>query len=174
MPATVEVRALHGAAPGLGVDVSNTTIRFKRADDDFQDDNAPVPIPAVGIELSWRKSLLAVATVLPDNSLSNLRFLSLGESLGVGRDVFFARTGSYVQASAADQAGLIGTTNVDSLTPTTPEVIQPGTFITSSDAAPTSGGALQDIVMLQLRHDPTALAGDAAAAKTLIYRYDER
>lgn len=173
MAATTEVRVSHGAAPGLGTDVTSQTLRMKRADDDLQNDASSVPIPATGVALSWRKSLKIVATTAPDNRIKNLRFFTLGESLGTGRTIFFARTGSYVQASAADQVGAIGSTDVDSLTPTTPEVIQLGDVILSTDSFPTDGGARQDYAMLQLQNDTTALSGDAAASKTLIYEYDE-
>ncbi len=173
MAANVECRAFHSASPGLGVDVTSQTIRLKRADDDVQNDQDPVPVPSDGLEFSWRKSLKVVATTAPDNRIGNLRFFTLGESLGTGRRVLFARTGSYIQASAGDQAGSISSTDVDTLTPTSPETIQGGDMILSSDSFPTDGGALQDFVMLQLEIDPTASAGNSAAAKTLTYRYDE-
>lgn len=173
MAATVEVRNFTGASPGLGVDVTNQTMRLKLADNSIQDDQNPVPVPASGVAFSFRKSLKIVATTAPDNRIRNLRFFTLGESLGPGRDVFFARTGSYVQATTADEGGAIGSTNVDLLTPTTPEVIQAGDVILSSDSFPTDGGARQDFVMLQLRNDPTATVGNAAAAKSLAYEYDE-
>ena len=81
MTAATEIRVHHGAAPGLGVDVTSTTLRLKRADDDLQDANDPVPIPDVGVNYSWRKSLKLVATTAPDNKITNLRFFTLGESL---------------------------------------------------------------------------------------------
>lgn len=172
MAAQTEFHAYHGAVPGLGVDVTGQTMRLKRADDDLQDDQNPVPIPDVGVAFGWRKSLKLVAITAPDNRISNLRFFSLGESLGVGRKVFFGRSGSYVQATIADQSGAIGSTNLDLLTPTTPEVIQAGDVILSTDSMPFDGGPRQDHVMLQLRHEPTAVEGDAAASKSILYRYD--
>lgn len=172
MAATVEARIHHGAAPGLGTDVTNQTIRFKRADDDVQDSVAPVPVPDAGFAYSWRKSLRLVIVTAPDNRVENLRFFTDGASLGVGREVFFARSSSYVQATAGDEGGAIGSTNVDSLTSSSPEVLQAGTLASSGDIFPTAGTG-QDFVMLQLRNATAALAGDAAAAKTLFYRYDE-
>jgi len=173
MPATVEVHIFHGAAPGLGSDVTLQTVRFKQADDDVQDALSPVPVPLEGYAYSWRKSFKLVATTAPDNRISNLRFFSDGASLGTGRTVLFGRSSSYVQASAGDQAGGISSTDVDLLTSSSPETIQGGTVMDSGDAYPYDGGAAQDYVMLQLRHDVNVVAGDAAAAKTLTYRFDE-
>jgi len=173
MAATTEIHVYHGAAPGLGVDATGLTLRMKQADDDQQDDQAPVPIPADGVEFSWRKSLKLVALTAPDNRVGNLRIFSLQESLGIGREVFYNRSSSYVQASAGDQAGAIGSTNMDAFTATAPEIIQPGDVFLSGDAFASDGGARQDYWMFQLRHDTTAISGDAAASKTLVARYDE-
>ncbi|HEU03188.1 hypothetical protein LCGC14_0273480 [marine sediment metagenome] len=174
MAATTQLRVHHGASPGLGVDVSGQTLRFKQADDDIQDDQNPVPVPDIGVAFSFRKSFKLAATVAPDNRIFNLRIFTLGESLGVGREVFFARSNSYVQATAADLTGAIGSTNLDAFTPTAPEVIQAGDVILGTDAMPFDGGARQDFSMFQLRHEDTAIQGDAAAAKTLVMRYDEK
>lgn len=173
MAAEVEIRVFHGASPGLGADVTGDTLRFKRADDDAQDALTPVAIPTSGYGYSWRKSFKLVVTALPDTQVGNLRFFSGGESLGAGRAILFARSSSYVQASIADEDGPIGGTDVDDLTAGAPEVIQAATVVDSGDTAPTDGGALQDYVMLQMRLDATALAGAAAAAKSLTYRFDE-
>lgn len=173
MAATTEIHVYHGAAPGLGADVTGQTLRFKRADDDIQDDQNPVPIPDDGVALSWRKSLKLAAVTAPDNRISNVRIFSLQESLGVGREIFFARSSSYVQATLADQGGLIGTTNFDAFTATAPEKITAGDVFLSTDPYPFDGGTRQDYWMFQLQHAINAIAGDAAAAKTLVCRYDE-
>ena len=173
MAATTGLRVYHGSNPGLGVDATGLTLRFKQADDDQQDDQNPVPIPQEGVAFSWRKSLKLAATTAPDNRISNVRIFSLQESLGVGREVFFGRSSSYVQATAGDEAGAIGSTNMDTFTATAPEVIQAGDVLLSSDTYPFDGGARQDFWMFQLQHAITAIAGDAAAAKTLVCRYDE-
>lgn len=173
MAATTELRVHHGASPGLGVDATGLTLRMKRADDDIQDDQKPVPIPDDGVEFSWRKSVKLAAVTAPDNRISNVRIFSLQESLGADREIFFARSSGYVQASAGDQAGAIGSTNLDAFTATAPEVIQAGDVMLSSDTFPFDGGVRQDFWMFQLRHGIAAIAGDAAAAKTLVCRYDE-
>ena len=173
MPATTEMRVSHGAAPGLGTDATGLTLRMKQADDAAQDTQDEIPIPAVGVAFGWRKNVKLAATTAPDNRISNLRIFSLQESLGIGREIFFGRSSSYVQASAADEAGAIGSTNMDVFTATSPEVIQAGDVFLSTDAYPSDGGARQDYWMFQARHDVTAISGDAAASKTLVARWDE-
>lgn len=172
MAATVEVRVLHGGAPSLGADITNLTARFKLADDDAQDAAAPVNRPAAGVVYSWRKSFLLVATSLPDNSLSNLRFFSDGAAIGTGQRVLFASSASYIQATSADEAAAISTVDIDTKTENNPAIVQAGAFVSSTDAAPFAGGALQAHVMLQLEVASTAVGG-AGGSKSLTYRYDE-
>lgn len=171
MAAQTVAAVFHGVAPGTPIDVTNQTLRMKRSDDDTQDALSPVPIPSSGFEYSWRKSFKLFFTTAPDNAVSNLRFFSDGGSLGVGRSLLFGRSSSYVQASAADQSGGIGSTDVSQITAASPEVIQAGDVVISTDSFPTDGN--QDFVMLQLRNDSTAIAGDASAEVTCSYRYDE-
>ena len=173
MTATTEVRVLHGAAPGLGTNATALTLRFKQSDDDTQDALAPIPVPSAGKAYSYRKSFLFVATTAPDNVISNLRFFSDGTSLGTGRKVLFARSSSYVQASATDVTASVGSTDVTTLTATSPETIQAGNLILSTDSFPTAGAALQEYVMLQLEASTSATAGNSSSAMTLSYRYDE-
>lgn len=173
MSATIEVRVLHGGAPALGSDITDQTARFKLADDDAQDANDPVDKPAAGVTFAWRKSFLLVCTQLPDNALRNLRFFSDGASIGTGQRVLFATSTSYIQATSADESVPISAVDVDVLTSSNPAVIQAGQFVDGfTDVAPTSGGALQDHVMLQLEVASNAVGGDGGS-KTLTYRYEE-
>lgn len=172
MAATVEVRVLHGAAPGLGSDATGQTLRLKRSDDDLQNDQFPVPIPSVGTNYSWRKTFLLVVTSSPDNAISNLRFFSDGGSLGVGRTILFARAVGYTQASATDETVAISAVDVTTLTDVSPEVLVPGQLVDDLDPVPTAGTG-QDHVELQLAVDPTAQVGNSAAAIVCRYRYNE-
>ena len=173
MAATVEVRVLHGGTPALGSDITNKTARFKEADNDAQDAASPIDRPAAGVVHSFRKSFLLVATSLPDNFLSNLRFFSDLATVGTGQRVLFAKSTGYVQATSADLGTAISTVDVDTLTANNPKVIQAGNFIDgANDIAPFAGGALQEHVMLQLEVASTAVGGDGGS-KSLTYRYDE-
>lgn len=172
MAAAVEVRVLHGGSPALGSDATSKTLRFKEADNDTQDALDPIDRPAAGVTFSFRKSFLLVATTLPDNFLSNLRFFSDLTAIGTGQRVLFAKSTSYIQATAADLAAAISAVNIDTFTQNNPSTIQAGNFVSSTDVAPFAGGALQDHVMLQLEVASTAVGGDGAP-KTLTFRYDE-
>jgi hypothetical protein len=172
MAAAVECRVLHGAAPGLGTDVTSTTLRLKQSDDDLLNALFPVPIPGVGVNYSWRKTFLLVVTSSPDNAISNLRFFSDGGSLGVGRTILFNRAASYTQATAADETSPISAVDATSKTASSPESLVPGQWVIDTDPVPTAGTG-QDHVELQLAVDPTALVGDSAAAIVFRYRYNE-
>jgi len=173
MAATVEVRVLHGGNPLLGSDITGRTARFKLADDDAQDAAAPIDRPAAGVAFSWRKSFLLVATALPDNGLSNLRFYSDTTPIGDGQRVLYATSSTYVQATAADQEAGISNVDVDGHTLNNPATIQAGQFIDgANDVAPYAGGGLQAHVMLQLEVASNAVGGNGGS-KTLTYRYDE-
>ncbi len=173
MAATVEVRSLLGGSPALGSDVTGQTLRFKEADNNAQDSLNPVDRPAAGVVYSYRKSFLLVATSLPDNFLSNLRFFSDLTAIGTGQRVLFATSTSYIQATAADLTTAISAVDVDTKTQNNPHVVQAGNFIDSAnDIAPFAGGALQDHVMLQLEVASNAVGGDGAP-KTCSFRYDE-
>ncbi len=173
MAANIEVRVLHGGSPALGSDATGATLRFKEADSDAQDALNPVDRPAAGVAYSYRKSFLLVATTLPDNFLSNLRFFSDLTAIGTGQRVLFATSASYIQATAADLITAISAVDVDVKTANNPEVIQAGNWIDgANDVAPFAGGALQAHVMLQLEVASTAIGGDGSP-KTLSYRYDE-
>ena len=172
MAAAVEVRVKHGAAPALGTDATGQTLRFKRADNDVQDAFFPVPIPAVGTNYSWRKTLQLVVTNPPDNEISNVRFFSDGGSLGVGRTILFNRAVGYTQATAADESTAVGAVDATSFTAVSPEVIVPGQLVNDLDPVPTAGAG-QDQVELQLAIDPTSQVGNSAAAIVFRYRYNE-
>lgn len=172
MAATVEVRVLHGAAPGLGVNATGQTLRLKQADDDVINDQFPVPIPSAGTNYSWHKTFLLVVTASPDNAISNVRFFSDGGSLGVGRTILFNRAVGYTQATAADESAAISAVDSVSLTDVSPEVLVPGQMVVDTDPVPTAGAG-QDHVELQLAVDPTALVGNSAAAIVYRYRYNE-
>jgi len=171
LTATVEVRVHHGAAPGLGGDVTGQTLRFKRADDDAQNTNLPVERPASGFNYSWRKSLRLAVVTAPDNAVSNLRFFSDAGTLGVGRRVLFDRQAAYTQATAADETSAISAIDVATKTSAAPEVLEPGDLALASDVFPTAGS--QDYVELQLEVGPTAQAGNSASSMVMRFRYDE-
>lgn len=172
MPATVIIAVYHGASPGTpSADVAGSTIRFKRADEDLQDANNPIPIPNSGAAYSWRKSLKLRILTDPDTEIRNLRFYSEGQNLGTGRSLRAKPASTYTQAGVADETTeLAGSVDVDTYTSTTPLVLQAGQVLANGSAP---GEGVQDFVELQAKIDSTAIAGNAANAKGLVYRYDE-
>jgi len=170
MAAVLEINTYHGAPTGAaGADVTSTTIRMKKADNNTQDANDPVVIPAAGYNYSWRKSVKLQATTGPDNEIRNLRFYSEGQSLGTGRTLLVNTDATYEQASASDESAAISATDVDTHTTGSPLTITAGQVL----GAAATGTGTQDFVELQLRVASTATQGNADNAKTLVYRYDE-
>lgn len=172
MAATIQIHRFYGGGP-TEEDVTGDTLRFKRSADVAQDGNDPVPIPESGDELSWRISLKVVATTPPETRCTNLRMFSNGASLGQGRTVLYARTGSYVAPSAADEAAAIGGTDAADLTVGAPEVIQAGTWIDAGDTFPSDGGIQQDYSNFQMKNSDNALAGVTTNPLIVAFRWDE-
>lgn len=171
MAAVTEFQVFHGVGPGTPSDVTNVTMRMKRADNDTQDDSDPVPIPTSGFSYSWRKSFKLSAPVTgPDNSLENLRFFTLAQNMGTGREVFVLFPSAYTQASVSDESSAISADNIDNYTTGSPKVINGGQVL--GPAA--TGTGTQDFVVVQLRQDSTAIIGDNLNDKEIVYRYDEK
>lgn len=170
MAGTYSIRVWHGASPGTpSADVSTATIRFKRADDDTQDANDPIPKPVAGSNYSWRKSLKLYSDVGPDNTLENLRFFSEGQALGAGRTILIAVSATYTQGSSGDESTPISAVDVDTYTTGAPLTINAGEVFSSGE----TGDGTQDFVVLQAAVDSTASPGNVTNAKGLVYRYDE-
>lgn len=173
MAADTQFAVFHGAAPGVPTDVTNQTIRFKRADDDGIDASSPVPVPSSGFNYSWRKNCKLRVDDLgsgPDNVISNLRFYSEGQSFGTDKALLVAVAAAYTQASAADEsAAIAGAVDVDSYTSAAPLVVNGGTVFSAAEV----GDGSQNFVVLQARLGPAAGGGNVAEAKGLVYRYDE-
>ncbi len=178
MAATVQIHAFHGAGPfssptDLGDDITNTTIRFKRADNDSLDANNPIPIPASGKNFSFRKSFKIAIIVAPDFRIENLRFFQDGAALGADRRILFNQVSSYTQGTTADETAAISAVDVETKTVASPQVVQAGTvFLTGTDTAPGTGGA-QDFVELQFEVGPVADVGSSQNAKLFTMRFDE-
>ncbi len=178
-PVNVVIVSMHGPPtpdPTLSTDVTGGTIPFKRADNDALDATNTVPVPDSGENLSWVKWITLVATNLPDNAVSDIRFYSNGVALGIGRTVWVAQEPStgYTQPSAADEATAISAVDVAGFTVGSPLTLQPGNWVVDTDTAPTANNALLDWIRLQMSVDSTAVAGDPSSPMLLSYRYNER
>jgi len=167
-----------GAPTGTpGSDVIGLVVRFKRADNHVQDVATPVPYPNSGESLSWRKSCKMNWTSSPTAAITNLRFFCAAPTSGIKH---YARVQStYVQASAADEAGIASFTatqgNKDAHdetnhTSASPLVVNAGTVLSN----PATGEGTQDFVEQQLGVKSTYAGGAGPVASfALTYRYEE-
>lgn len=170
MAATTEIHVFHGAGP-TNTDITNTEIRFKRADNDTVDALNPVPIPVSGTNYSQRKHTKLRAVTAPANQITNLRFFSSGTALGTGITHLVAAASSYTQASSGDETVPIsGGTDSVAYTSGAPLVVNAGVVAQSTDTFPTFG--TQDFLVQQMAVGTTASAG-TSGARTFTYRYDE-
>ena len=175
MPAVAEAHVFHGVSPGTPTNITSTTIRFKKADNDTADANNPLTIPAAGSNYSWRKAFkLRCPTTGPDNRLESLRFFSEVQNMGTGRNLLIQQPGTYTQASSADEtaetAGSLPAGRfADFYTSFVPLVVNGGQVFSAAQ----TGSGTQDFVVLQARVETTAAVGNVAANKGLVYRFDE-
>lgn len=173
MASTTRVVVFHGSSPTTSI-ITNTHIRFKRADDDTVNTANPIPIPTNSINYSWRKHTKLEFVTAPPEEITNLRWLSDGTTVGTGVQLVVTRTNTYVQGSVSDETAQVtgDDTTVDATTYTTssPLVVNAGTVVTSTDTFPRLGN--QKFVAQQMKVFTTALAG-STSARTYVCRYDE-
>jgi hypothetical protein len=185
MAASVQTRYYHGSSPGVASsDVTGATVRHKLADNDIQDSNNPIPLPAAGMNLGWRKSSKVNFTTTPAGSITNLRwFISGGPPAGIR---FFARVqiaGQYIFATSNDQNGItnftdtVGNQNANdvALVPynsSTPLTVQAGTVLSNPSIG--EGGINQVFVETQLGVQSTYAGGPGPITPfQATYRYSE-
>ena len=183
MAASAQTRYYTGASPGsASADITGTTIRYKLADNAAQDANNPVPLPASGLNFSWRKSTKVNWTTTPANNITNLRwFLGTNPVSGIR---FFARlqaTGIYIQANSNDQNGITGFTDTGgnqtandatNYTSSAPLTVNAGTVLSNPNTG--EGGANQVFVETQLAVASSYAGGPGPITSFQVtYRYSE-
>lgn len=183
MAASSQVRYYTGASPGSASgDITGTTIRYKQADAATQDTNNPIPLPASGLNFSWRKSTKINFSTTPAGTISNLRwFLATLPGTGVR---FFARlqvSGIYIQAISNDATGITGFTDTSPNQTTNdavnyisaaPLTVLAGTLLTNPNTG--EGGVTQLFVETQLALSTAYVAGPGVIASfQATYRYSE-
>lgn len=178
MAATAEIRIYNGSGGGTaGSDIIGTTIRFKRADNQTQDLNNPIPLPTSGENLSWVKWSKIRWTTTPSGSITNLRFFVASPPSGIKHYAWTNAT--YTQGSSSDESGVTGKTdtqpNKDANDETThtsgsPLVVNSGTVLSN----PSTGEGTQDFVAQQLGVLSTYAAGAGVITSfQATYRYSE-
>lgn len=179
MVATLQIISAHGATVSTTeTQVDGGTAKYKRADNDTNDLNNPVPKPSGSEEFSYRKSMRLKATVAPDGDLSNVRWFGDAGSLGTGVTLYghSKPTANYDQATSADNTVKIttdgGTAVVDFLgtyTSGSPLTMNSGGVMLTN---PTTGYGTQDLFESQVGVANTASRG-TKGPRTITCRVDE-
>lgn len=165
MAATVKIFSFHGSSPS-GADVTDGTIRFKQADDDTQDANDPIPIPAAGYEYSYLKQIQLKAETSPSGTIDNLKFFGDGALGWAGCAIYAEARASYIDP----------TVQIDTMHPSWVDNWE--NYVTGSPLSVTGSisnpdtGYFGQLVVQQLRVDSGAGVG-VQAAETVNVRYDE-
>lgn len=166
MAATINITSYHGAAGGTTNNVDGGALRFKVADDDVADANAPVPIPAAGTNYSYIKQLRLNASVAPSNVLNNIRFYTDGgNGFGTGIALNVRTNATYTNPLTQGTTALTGTANAFTYTSASPLAVA------GSLTAP-STGPFGDYVQLQAAVSSTAVAG-TSPGEVLTFAVDE-
>jgi hypothetical protein len=175
MPATVEIRRLHGAGP-TSTDITSANTRLNAEDAASTGTTNPVQIPASGTKYSYWAVTQLNCTVAPSVSISNLKWYtdsSNGLGTGVGLNVNTA-TG-YVQATGTpgDTGTELTTGNYATLAGAPADAFTYTSGSPLSVTGSTSGtGAFGDRVVMQLTVTTTASPG-VTPTETITWRYDE-
>lgn len=179
MAASAQSRYYHGSSPAPGPDVTGTTVRHKRADNDIQDLNNPLPVPNSGTAFAWRKSSKENFSTSPAGSITNLRWfisgaMATGLYLGawlnalytLGTDILDDNGVTGFTDTAPNQA----TNNASNYLAASPLTVQAGTVLTN----PSTGEGAQSFVVSQLGVLSTYPGGPGVITPvTVTYRYAE-
>jgi hypothetical protein len=182
MAAGTSIQCYTGINAGTTIELSGGSInlRHKRADNTTADLNDPVPIPASGINYSWRKHTKLIITSAPSEEISNLRWYSqtkggLSGWTGVTLFVGLTPTAGYTTGSAADESSLIpNSAAAESYLTGAPLTVVAGRLVDSADGFPTDAGSseTQDFIVQQMGVGSSASSG-VTQARSVYYRYDE-
>jgi len=179
--ASTQLRYYNGSSPSAGPDVTGTTVRYKRADNQTQDSNNPLPLSATtSYVFTWRKQSKINFTTSPASNITNLRFfMSSVPPTGIYFGAWLTNT--YVQGSdAGDDNGVTGftdttgnqaTNNATNYTSSSPLTINSGTVLTN----PSTGEGSQEFLVTQMGCNSTYGGGPGPISPTigLSYRYNE-
>lgn len=163
MAATMQTRVYYGAASSAD---SSDHIRFKNADDNTNDLNNPIQVPAAGSSYSFKKTIALYAGTAPAGGINNVRvYMDGANNYGTGVTLVGKVVDSYTQAT--DATPISGGFDMFSKTAASPQAL------TGSIGAATGKGTLQ-YLELQLVVASTANPGDLhAVAENLTFIYDE-
>jgi len=165
MPATVKIYSYHGSTPS-GSDVTDSTIRFKTADNDAQDTSNPIVIPDSGTNYSYIKQLALYAETSPSGTIDNVKFYGPGSLGWTGCGCYVTTSSTYTDPTTQQDTALSGwTDNFGSYTSSSP--LSVAGSISNPDT-----GRVSDYVVLQLGVESTAEPGVQSSVQ-ITMRYDE-
>jgi len=166
MAATIQIHEM--SALDQGVDKTDQTVRFKKADNADVDLVDPIPIPAEGEELSYSKTLRSYMAAPPDTQVSNLRWYTGGTGFGEGVSVNVKNLGdtwaANQESALSDASDLFGYVLAS---PLDGDSVDEGPFDPTDDES-----YIGDLVRMQMAVGPTASPG-TLGAKSLTHAYDE-
>ena len=181
MAASAQTRYYHGSSPSPGSDVTGLTVRHKRADNDVQDANNPIPVPASGTTFGWRKWSKENFSTTPAGAITNLRWF-IGGAMATGLYL-----GAWLQSTyplggasdAADDNGVTGftdtgpnqsTNNASNYLSASPLTVNAGTVLSN----PSTGEGSQSFVVSQMGVLSSYPGGPGPISPvTVTYRYSE-
>lgn len=188
MAATIQILSYHGGSsgnpgsPGSSTNVElvafGSAFKYKRADNDTNDNLNPIPKPASGNNYSWRKAFKMNVSVTPDGDITNVRWFGDGGNFGTGVKVYGLKNNTYTVASGSDESAQISGSPSDlwaTYTSGSPLTITSGTLLSNpSTGVGThgSGADQQNYLESQMQVADTASRG-TKGPRTFTYRWDE-
>ena len=169
MASTIQIHEL--TALDTGIDRTIATIRFKAADDQNVDGNAPLVIPASGQVYSYTKQIRAYMSVAPNTNVQNIRYYTNGSNgFGTGVDVQGKNIGQAYSGQIITKMTGSGQKSIFSWVSATP------CNANTNDLGPWTPTSLNhhigDTIQLQMVADSSA-SGGQLSAQSLICAYDE-
>jgi hypothetical protein len=167
MTATIQIHEMSALASG--VDKTNGTVRFKKADNAAVDNNDPIPIPNSGNEYSYTKTLRAYMEAPPDTQISNIRwYTDGGNDFGAGVLVNVKNIGTtWADNSDSEMTGGFDLFGYTSGSPLDGDGVDAGPFGPDRD-----NGYIGDLIRMQMVVAPTASPG-TLPAEALTMAFDE-
>jgi hypothetical protein len=175
MPATVQIRRLHGSGP-TSTDITSANTRLNAEDAASTGTTNPVQIPSSGTKYSYWAVTQLHCTVAPSVSISNIKwYTDGGNGLGTGVGLVANTATGYVQATGTpgDTGDELTTGNYATLAgaPSNAFAYTSGSPLSVTGTTGTTG-AFGDRVVMQLTVGSTASPG-VTPTETMTWRYDE-
>lgn len=166
MAATIQIHEMSALA--AGVNKTDGTIRFKKADNTTVDTSDPIPVPSAGSEYSYSKTVRPYMEAPPDTEVGNLRWYTEGIGFGTGIAVNVRSLGvTWAANIVTEMTGGSDLFGYVEATPLDGDGVDVGPFDPADDES-----YIGDLIRMQMVVGATASSG-TLAAKSLTMAYDE-